>query len=57
MLHLHMVGVHWNCQCKVQKDVDASKGGHHQAKKTNKIKVSQRGEKVPNWLCSAFLEN
>lgn len=41
MLHLHMVGVHWNSQCKVQKDVDASKGGHHQAKKPQ-TKVSQR---------------
>lgn len=52
VLHLHMVVVHWSSQCKVQKDLDASKGGHHQAKKTQtKIKVSQskKGAKSATW--------
>lgn len=47
MLHLHMVGVHWNSQCKVQKDVDASKGGHHQAKnKQNKSITEEKRSQI-----------
>lgn len=51
-----MVGVHWNSQCKVQKDVDASKGGHHQAKNKQNKSITEE-KKEPNQLCSAFLEN